>query len=615
MQEEAFSSKENDTRRASLPIEKPPFVFGNPKPVNVHGLCPPPSATSSSEVSVIPGTFRSLDEAKRNITEFARAAGFDICIGRSRFRKDHTARSIEIGCNFANKDIPKLPNGKSNYSCPFALVLKQHPKGFVEGEKDQLVHVIVRRLDHTHPMLSVERRTALSLIKDADTTDMMTKLKQRGFSSPQVRPEKEEAIGLISTRQINQMSSPTPMQRECDSHELLQLLAESKQRDPQFYYNADIDPITKRLRSIFWITSQQRSSYRAFHDVVSMDTKYRSNRYSKPFALIVTESSHGTTLILCQAVLVDEKSETFQWLFRSLLDAVEVAPETIFTDGDPAMAAAIADTLPTTHQRLCQWHLHKNLLKNLSWLGPRLKDFMKRWTKLMNEDDVLCTDNFDVEWLALLGDFELNTSGERRFITDLYNSRDKWAHRFVNSTFHGHLNSTQRSESMNARFQALLSPQSSMVSLFNEVNRYSGTRIRDFIRRVEKDRVPAGKRIYEKDLGNRLTSFGVGEVMTQCDEALQYFCEVGQNEENLVVTRRGSEGPGRIVRLDPEHSCPCRRTVWVGLPCRHLIAAMMSKRKDTSLPSSMFNARWLKAEAIQLRDSIASVDISIARST
>jgi len=149
------------------------------------------------------------------------------------------------------------------------------------------------------------------------------------------------------------------------------------------------------------MTPEQRHCYQTFHDVLSLDTKYRVNRYAKPFASIVTESSYGTTLILAQAVLVDETTESFEWLFRCLLQPIETPPETIFTDGDAAIAS--------TRQRLCQWHLHKNVLKILSWMGRRLKE---RWHKVMHEDNILSLQDFDSQWKMLLKDFELDDASE-----------------------------------------------------------------------------------------------------------------------------------------------------------------------------------------------------------
>jgi hypothetical protein len=573
----------------------------------------------------LPNSFASLEDAKACLNAFACSAGFRLHTSRSRFRADgtHSARSVDMKCTYVDPESPKLGNGRTNYSCTFEVRLRQHANDFPGGREGCPVEVMQRNLYHNHEMLSSSERTAQLIMKDTTSIDLMTKLKAFGFNTSEVRrvlkcvhPDKTEAIELIPTRRLNQISSPTSVERDLDSHELLQLLGECVRTDPDFFFRCDIEPTSNRLLSLFWMTSHQRHCYRTFHDVVSMDTKYRTNRYCKPFASLVTESSYGTTLILCQALLVDEKTETFEWLFQCLLEAVLVGPQTIFTDGDPAMAAAILRTLPDSKHRLCQWHQHRNVLKNLGWLGSRLSNFIARWTALKNEDDVRSVDKFDAQWTALLGDFELKArpdpnNGAHRFISDLYNSRLKWALRYVHSSFHGHLNSTQRSESMNAQFQSLLTSQSSLVVLFTEVNAYVNLRIRDFARRVEGDRAPVTKssRMYENDLRNQLTTFAVREVMSQYDEAQHYFCE-GESNDGLIVRRRGSASAGRCCRLNPEYFCSCQRIVSMGLPCRHIIAAIMAKRGETSLPSVLFRSRWRKTEAFQLTDKVVNLGVS-----
>ena len=61
-----------------------------------------------------------------------------------------------------------------------------------------------------------------------------------------------------------------------------------------------------------------------------------------------------TTVVFGAALLYDETTETFSWLFQTLLKAMcGKKLVTIFTDQDPAMAKAIAEVFSESHHRLC----------------------------------------------------------------------------------------------------------------------------------------------------------------------------------------------------------------------------------------------------------------------
>jgi hypothetical protein len=55
-----------------------------------------------------------------------------------------------------------------------------------------------------------------------------------------------------------------------------------------------------------------------------------------------------------EALMYDEKSKSFRWLFDTLLQAHNnKKPKTILTDQDRAMARELADVMPETQHGLC----------------------------------------------------------------------------------------------------------------------------------------------------------------------------------------------------------------------------------------------------------------------
>ena len=66
-----------------------------------------------------------------------------------------------------------------------------------------------------------------------------------------------------------------------------------------------------RLRNVFWADARSRAVYDSFHDVVSFDTTYLTNKYDMPFACLVGVNHHGQSVLLGCALLSYEDTETF----------------------------------------------------------------------------------------------------------------------------------------------------------------------------------------------------------------------------------------------------------------------------------------------------------------
>ncbi|XP_042386836.1 protein FAR1-RELATED SEQUENCE 5-like [Zingiber officinale] len=96
------------------------------------------------------------------------------------------------------------------------------------------------------------------------------------------------------------------------------------------------------ITNIFWCDAKMRADYGNFGDVVCFDTTYRKNNEGRPIALFVGVNHHKQSIIFGAALLYDETSLTFEWLFDTFTKAMcEKKPITILTDQDAAMNAAI----------------------------------------------------------------------------------------------------------------------------------------------------------------------------------------------------------------------------------------------------------------------------------
>ena len=146
---------------------------------------------------------------------------------------------------------------------------------------------------------------------------------------------------------------------------------------------------------------------------------------------------HGRIIILAKSLLSNETESAFDWVFREFLKAFHTPPKVLFTDGDPAMAAAIRNALPNTFHLLCTYHLSKNLYTHIKPVfnqkNGNAKEmwnkFCKCWWEICKTQDAESCETFDEEWhdlLAILESMEHNTcvktlESAKKWLQSLYN--------------------------------------------------------------------------------------------------------------------------------------------------------------------------------------------------
>nr|XP_016514617.1 PREDICTED: protein FAR1-RELATED SEQUENCE 5-like [Nicotiana tabacum] len=107
--------------------------------------------------------------------------------------------------------------------------------------------------------------------------------------------------------------------------------------------------------------------YEIFGDVLSFDSTYQTNKEHRPLDSFVGFNNHRKMIIFGGALMYDEISESFQWLFETFLRAMSgKTPKTLFTDQHAAMSKAISFAIPVVHHRLCVWHMEQNAAKHLN---------------------------------------------------------------------------------------------------------------------------------------------------------------------------------------------------------------------------------------------------------
>ncbi|XP_062013975.1 protein FAR1-RELATED SEQUENCE 5-like [Rosa rugosa] len=165
----------------------------------------------------------------------------------------------------------------------------------------------------------------------------------------------------------------------------------------------------------------------------------KTNEYGRPFAPFVGVNHHKQTTLFDAALLYDETTESFKWLFETFLSAMSgKQPMTILTDQSAAMARAIKEVFPQATHRLCVWHLYQNAAKNLSHVFHGSSEFVDDFSKCMYDYE------FEHEWLlAWNGLLEKYSLKENKWLSNLFELREKWALVYGRHTFTADMQSTQ----------------------------------------------------------------------------------------------------------------------------------------------------------------------------
>jgi len=229
-----------------------------------------------------------------------------------------------------------------------------------------------------------------------------------------------------------------------DAQPLVNNLRNRQAHDAMFYYSVQLDQ-ELRLMNVFWRDGESKVDYDCFGDVVVFDTTYRTNKYDLICAPFVGVNHHWQNVMFGCALLLDESSTSFNWLFKVFLESMgDKQPKTIFTDQDAAMAKAIADVMPKTSHRLCLWHISKNAP---SRLGDLKSD--RKFRSLLNQCMSGCDseEKFENTWAEMINEYKLQ---DHKWLKSMYKIRHKWSTAYSKSVFSADIKSSQRSENTNS---------------------------------------------------------------------------------------------------------------------------------------------------------------------
>nr|XP_043625847.1 protein FAR1-RELATED SEQUENCE 6-like [Erigeron canadensis] len=388
-----------------------------------------------------------------------------------------------------------------------------------------------------------------------------------------------------------------------DAEALRNYFVRMQRQSPIFYYVIDIDD-EGRLRNVFWADARSRAAYKSFGDVVSFDSTYLTNRYNMPFAPFVGVNHQGHSILLGCGLLLAEDKETYEWLFKSWLECMDgCPPKAIITDQCRSMQAAVTCVFSESHHRLCLWHVMKKVPEKLG--GLRQYKEIKRILKIHVYESI-DTQEFENGWLKMMKDYNLE---KNEWLCYLFNDRKRWVPIYVKKWFWAGMSTTQRSESMNAFFDAYVN---SKTSLRQFVEQYDNA----LKSKVEKEtsadhdslnysyRLISGLNI-EKQFHEAYTN----EIFNLFQDELRgmMFCNhilIKTNGTLSIfhvtdIVERKHGGKKKVVysvsydALECDIKCSCHLFEFRGIVCKHMLKVLIEMEVQ-EIPSHYILSRWRK---------------------
>uniref|UniRef100_A0A803MYH6 SWIM-type domain-containing protein n=1 Tax=Chenopodium quinoa TaxID=63459 RepID=A0A803MYH6_CHEQI len=366
---------------------------------------------------------------------------------------------------------------------------------------------------------------------------------------------------------------------------------------------------------MFWCDRICQGNYKTFGSVIAFDMTYKVNAYNKPFVVIVGVNHHRKTVPLGVALVTNEKTVTYIWVLRQLLEAGgNVAPYTVVTDGDKSMKLSIEEVFPYAHDRLCLWHLMRNIK------GHTNRRFCSGIMKCV--DGARTPSEFEQAWEDLMKAYD--EVRDKKWAKDLYNDKHKWAEAFMVRQFYAGMRRTQRCESMNSTLKTVITKE---IMLYRFVELYD--QVLEHIR-FEEDKDDYIFTHTFPVITSVLTEIKTQAARTYTRNLYNLFCKELEFESRHIVTKVKEE-KGHVdgssttywlnnyVLKDCNYSvcyndklkqlvCCCMKYNAIGLPCRHMFA-VMKYRGMVELPESCILRRWTIKAKSNISNSLKQQDL------
>ncbi|RWR80203.1 protein FAR1-RELATED SEQUENCE 5-like protein [Cinnamomum micranthum f. kanehirae] len=533
--------------------------------------------------------FDDLDEAYNFYNAYGKLAGFSIRKESSNRGKDGEVVWKRFVCSgqgktdekhWIDKEFVQRRRMQTRFDCKAQLQVKIDKSGGYVVSKFVPQHSHAPTTPSKRLMLRSRRQVPESkrqIINTYDSANVRSKQQMQVLASQSGGLDK---IGFTDTNAKNHRRDEKEKKRGLDGQLLFQLFENRKEMGSGFTYTIERDA-DKKITHVFWANGAFRSAYKVFGDVVTFDTTYKTNCCGLTFAAFVGCNHHGQTTLFGCGFLPNEKTESFEWLFRKWLEAMSFSPpKRIITDQDLAITKAIKNVMPNTVHRYCLWHILDKLPSNLGGVHIHNDGLIDMIKKCVHNSQT--SSHFESYWNQIITDNKLM---ENEWLADIYKIRHMWVPAYIKENFFGGMSTTHRSESMNAFVKQYVEYTNSLLDFILRFD--TGVERLRYLEKKEdfensngrpemKTCSPLEKQmanIYTKNLFYKfqdelfmIMSLGV-KLVTEDDVSCNFVVKNFLDEQEIEREI--------LWKKDEMHAyCSCKKFEFEGIPCRHLLSVL-----------------------------------------
>jgi hypothetical protein len=274
------------------------------------------------------------------------------------------------------------------------------------------------------------------------------------------------------------------------------------------------------------------------------------------------------------------------------------SPVSIITDQDKAMCGAISKVFPNTRHRLCLWHIRKKFAEKLSHIYHKSSNFKRELKKCIRES--LCIEDFEEDWHQIMVKYDLE---KNEWLQGLYEIRESWIPIYNMKTFFAGMNTTQRSESINAFFDSFVDSSTTLrdfVVKFDKAvdSRYEKEKKEDFESR-HRSRLLSVRSKIEKQAATIYTRNIFKKFQDELAKVSHFIkdkIEKNGSQYTYKVTNCDNTRESYTVYVDLDTraaKCGCQLYEFMGILCRHILMVFQSKN-IIEIPNEYILKRWTK---------------------
>ncbi|XP_027938550.1 protein FAR1-RELATED SEQUENCE 6-like [Vigna unguiculata] len=521
--------------------------------------------------------FRSEAEARLYYTKYADQMGFSVKTRTSKRGGEGKVKYLILVCSERSRTA--IDESKKQY-CTARINLTLR--------KDGTYQISAVTLGHNHELGSQRITIEMKCIRKLD-------------------PEVID-MGVKKISEQNNCGNYLQIERHWirengDGDALQKYLVRMQEQDRNFFYAVDLDDMFS-AKNVFWSDGRSRAAYESFGDVVTVDTTCLSNHYKVPLVTFIGVNHHGQSVLFGCGLLSSDDSESFAWLFESLLHCMSgVPPQGIVTDHCcRAMQKALDTVYPSIRHRWCL----SNIMEKLPQLiheYANCKSLRDRMHSVVY--DTPTTDEFEGKWKRIVEDFGLK---DNKWLKELFLERHRWAPSFVRGGFWAGMCTNPQSESRHAIFDGFINQQTTLkqfVDQYNNALQYKAEKeyIAD-IHSSSNSQTCVTKSPLERQFQSAYTHAKFLEVQREfvgkADCNVFVACEDGSIcrynvIEDMITEDKPKESVVEVIynREDCDIKCNCRLFELRGILCRHSLA-VLSQERVKEVPCKYILDRWKK---------------------